>query len=151
MSDEQLDQDARRTLMLVTKVLQPLANLSPIFREDFMQSLTPFLQTHTKQMEQFYESLSMVPPSGPPDARRAPFTEEDKIKSLALIVGQLTKHLDRLEVGIVADPRTKDPSAFEENKIRFATLKKILMTQFGQIPISPRLSEHARPRGHTKA
>ncbi len=58
-----------------------------------------------------------LPPDGPKDAWRRKFTEEDKLKCLSLIVGQLGRNLDRVEKKLHEDPRMKDGEAQVQNLV----------------------------------
>jgi len=125
--DEINDPECRRALTLVAKVLQNLANDVQHFKEDFMEPLNGFLTRNSSRMTSFYEEISTVPESGPDDARRPKFTEEDRYKSLSLIVGQLSKHLKPIEDLIDSDPRLKDAESIEQNRNYWTQLKQILI------------------------
>lgn len=59
----------------------------------------------------------MIPADGPKDAWRRKFTEEDKLKCLSLIVGQLSRNLDRVEKKLNEDPRMRDSEAQAQNQV----------------------------------
>jgi len=123
------DPDVRRALTMIAKVLQNLANEVAKFKEEFMEPLNSFLTNNIGNIKKFYEDISTVASEGgPADAMRPKFTDEDKYKSLSLLVGQITRNFDLLEKAMEQDPRMKDreSESYMRNKKHLATLKEIL-------------------------
>lgn len=84
-----------------------------------MEPLTPFLTDNKERIHKFYERISTIPTSGPADAPRARFTEEDKMKAMSLILGQLNKNFDAFTKALPDDPRMKDPEANRVTMVSF--------------------------------
>jgi len=120
--------EATRTLLLIAKMIQHLANGLLIFKEDFMLPLDDWLVSNESTMISFLEALSEVPSKGPKDASRPSITREDKIKCLAIVVGQMTKNFSHVEKAIEKDPRANsDDESRQKNQVNFQQLKNILM------------------------
>jgi len=124
------DMNAIRALTLIGKILQNLANELKDFKEDYMVFMNPFLSTNLNRIHEFYEKASIVPETGGiPDSFRPKLTQEDKIKCLSLIVGQLERNIDLVEKRFADDPRISASDTLEENREKFGTLKRILQLQ----------------------
>lgn len=119
--------DAQRALTLVVKMIQNLANMSFSFKEEFMVPLNPFLSENQRKIISLYEKLSVIPSTGPEDSKRPKMTEDDKVKCLSLILGQLRQNFARVEAILPNDPRVKDPQSLKENQELLNSLKALIL------------------------
>mmetsp|Transcript_20990 Transcript_20990/g.29449 ORF Transcript_20990/g.29449 Transcript_20990/m.29449 type:complete len:525 (-) Transcript_20990:103-1677(-) len=129
ISEDIEDEEARRALTLIAKVLQNLANELLDFKEDYMKPLNPFLSQNVSRVNQFFDLVSTIPATAPNDASRAKFTEEDRLKCLSLIVGVLIKNIDMVEKKMKDDPRMRDTHTTSQNWDHFLAIKKVLTQQ----------------------
>jgi len=129
IEDEITNPLARRALTLIAKVLQNLANSVLMFNEDYMEPLDSFLVENSKRMNTLYEKISSIPNTGPEDALRKSVSEEDKYKMMALVIGQLKRHMSVLEHFMLQDARNKDIQTIQTNKGHFEKVKSIIQSQ----------------------
>ena len=59
VSEDIEDEEARRALTLIAKVLQNLANELLDFKEDYMKPLNPFLSQNVSRVNQFFDLVSV--------------------------------------------------------------------------------------------
>jgi len=87
--------EARRLLILITKVLQNLSNDVEFgSKEPYMTKMNDFIQTNRTKLAQFYEKL-MKPPSKPPLPCVLP--KHIKAVSLGVISAHIRTNLDKFE------------------------------------------------------
>eukprot|EP01119_Soliformovum_irregulare_P018480 TRINITY_DN5681_c0_g1_i1.p1 TRINITY_DN5681_c0_g1~~TRINITY_DN5681_c0_g1_i1.p1 ORF type:complete len:115 (-),score=43.57 TRINITY_DN5681_c0_g1_i1:45-389(-) len=91
--------------MLMAKILQNLANLVPIFKEEAMKTYEPFLTENKDKMVHLFELFSTLPNKGPPDQWRSLFSEEDQWRSVAIVIGTIHKNKILVREGLPIDPR----------------------------------------------
>lgn len=58
---ESVPPQAKRTLVIVSKILQNLANLQSKFGEDSMHHFTSFVQSKLSLVEDYYEHMAIIP------------------------------------------------------------------------------------------
>jgi hypothetical protein len=58
--------ESKRTLVLVSKILQNLANLQPKFVEEIMAPFSKFVTFNMHSLEQYFEAMTNVPVGTPP-------------------------------------------------------------------------------------
>ncbi|PRP88422.1 RasGTPase-activating protein [Planoprotostelium fungivorum] len=120
------DADARRALTLIAKIIQNLANEMKEFKEGYMQPLNSILSTNTGRIKMYLDIVSTVPAVQTEDKKRQPFTENDRLKCLALITGILLKNLNNFEEKLMEDPRMKDSATIQTVREQFHEVKSAL-------------------------
>jgi len=87
------DLQSNRTLMLVAKIIQKLANLTTFkHEEDFMNQFNVLLEENKQNLMLFIEAISKIPSNQPPRVRPPIVTE----KELACIHRYLKKYRDKI-------------------------------------------------------
>jgi hypothetical protein len=84
---EKLSPQLERGLILVTKVLQNVANMQLFQKEPYMQDLNPFIQTNLPLIESLFDKYAQIPPN----AVRAQVTTSEAQRREDL--GTLHRHL----------------------------------------------------------
>jgi len=122
------DQEGRRALSLIAKVLQNTANQA-YFKEEYMFELNSFIDQNKNRTLQFYDKLST--PTEAKTNEEVTFEDEEKekeekIKELAIIIKHLANNIGKVEANYAQDPRVSNPAKLEANKKLIEELKQIL-------------------------
>jgi len=89
------DQNVRRALVLITKVLQNLANRVQFAKEPFMHCMNPFIEQRLKWMVELFDEYTLIPDESPL-AAPITFSDEQKEDDLGELHLLLSTHLEKL-------------------------------------------------------
>ena len=89
------DKDVRRGLVLITKVLQNLANRVSFTKEPFMHCMNPWIEQNVPFMKQLLDQMATVPEDGQ-TMSTIEFTDEQKEEDIALLHWHLVKNIERV-------------------------------------------------------
>eukprot|EP01094_Clydonella_sp_ATCC50884_P006709 TRINITY_DN1591_c0_g1_i1.p1 TRINITY_DN1591_c0_g1~~TRINITY_DN1591_c0_g1_i1.p1 ORF type:complete len:2499 (-),score=1256.67 TRINITY_DN1591_c0_g1_i1:167-7663(-) len=103
------DKDARRAFVLITKVVQNLANRVHFTKEPFMACMNSFIDDHLADIQSMFDSYSTVPDDAPPSTAIT-FTDEQKDEDLGQLHWLLVGHLEKMSRAINA---SQDPKLTE--------------------------------------
>eukprot|EP01114_Cavostelium_apophysatum_P012400 TRINITY_DN2764_c0_g1_i1.p1 TRINITY_DN2764_c0_g1~~TRINITY_DN2764_c0_g1_i1.p1 ORF type:complete len:1055 (+),score=300.76 TRINITY_DN2764_c0_g1_i1:165-3329(+) len=123
---EPLAEHSRRSLILVSKVIQSLANGVIFQKEQYMVPLNGFIEENKERFTEFLDKISEIPPGYDPKAREPP--KENNLRDLALITRYLDLSLVQIENDFEKDARFESISAEskQKNRERIRELKRIL-------------------------
>jgi len=94
---------ARRSLILITKVLQNLANEIEFGKkESYMVKMNDFINSNIPKLDSFYKKLLTIP-ADQPSTQSAEITEQIKNNSLAFIYNHLYQNSTKMESALQAD------------------------------------------------
>ncbi|KAH3745039.1 RasGTPase-activating protein [Pelomyxa schiedti] len=118
---------ARRPLVLVTKVLQCLANQTlPGDKEPYMRYFSTFIQNHSTAMQTLFDQVSNCPSHEGASWTDLPI--EEKLNNMAIIVKSLRGNMAHLDAGIAAELTTAEKEmptwSFPERCTNFDQLPK---------------------------
>lgn len=89
------DKDARRAFVLITKVVQNLANRVHFTKEPFMAVMNGFIDQNLPLIQQLFDDYSRVPEDAPPNSAIT-FTDEQKEDDLGQLHFLLAGHLEKM-------------------------------------------------------
>lgn len=117
--------ESRRALTLIAKILQNLVNGVEFGgKEQFMVEFNPFIVINATRITEFLDRLSSPPPF---DMVPAKYTEEDLLRSMSVVVKNLTTNFQKVET-LVKDPRVcLDMAKTSEVLKHLDELKKLLL------------------------
>jgi len=103
--------NARRSLVLITKVLQNLAN-EIVFgkKESYMLKMNDFITTNIPKLTQFYQRLLLIR-EDQPNTQSVGVTDQVKTNSIAFIYNHLIQNKTKVENSL------KDDKNDEKNKL----------------------------------
>jgi hypothetical protein len=106
------DQNVRRALVLITKVLQNLANRVLFAKEPFMHCMNPFIEQRLQSIVDMFDEYTLVPDNAPPPPPLA-FSDEQKEDDLGELHLLFSQHLDKMSRSIAArnDPSIESSAA----------------------------------------
>jgi len=138
LMDTPLDPAVSRALLLVTKILQNLVN-GCLFHEEYMTIFNSFISDNIASVNAFFEALCKPPqpPNITPDDVLVPYTEDQLVKLLSIIVRKLHMFLDRLHSEIEIDPlfltvKDKDYQLYLFAQLKTLFLERILTSPTGE-------------------
>lgn len=128
-------QDARRALTLISKILINIANGGVHFgnKEQFMTQFNHFVDSNSPKISQFLDHIStLTEKDGANDGKYAEkYTEEEKVKNLAVVIKNLQANFPKLENMTLSDPKiSNDPAKSAEVKIQIDELKSIFAKEY---------------------
>jgi len=143
LMDTPLDPAVFRALVLVTKILQNLVN-GCLFHEEYMTIFNSFISDNIGSINNFFESLS-TPPNPPnitPDDVLPPYSEDQLVKLLSIIVRKLHMFFDKLQPQIVCDPlyittKDKDYQLYLHAQLKTLFLERILLNPGDESEMKP--------------
>jgi len=119
--DIEPDTELQRTLTLIAKNLQTLANSVQTAQKELDQ------YGNKQKMTEFLNSISTKPKAAVPSTISFAGTDEDKVKSMEMIVKYLREHFERLVELSETDPRlSKDPALAAELKLQLEDLRPLI-------------------------
>jgi len=119
----------RRTMIIVSKVIQNLANGVSFQKEQFMLPLNDLIDAYKDRIMIFLNKISEIPPGYQVKPKPiSPHGDKDTLKDLALITRFLDLSLARIESDFEKDARMESMSAEskQKNRERLRVLKNVL-------------------------
>eukprot|EP00026_Physarum_polycephalum_P001184 Phypoly_transcript_01185.p1 GENE.Phypoly_transcript_01185~~Phypoly_transcript_01185.p1 ORF type:complete len:673 (+),score=92.82 Phypoly_transcript_01185:134-2152(+) len=137
LMDKPLDPPVFRAMVLVTKILQNLVN-GCVFHEEYMTMFNTFITDNIVAVNAFFETLCTLPtPQNIKyDDELEPYTDEQLVKLLSIIVRKLHMFFDKMPSQIEADPlfltaRDKQHQLYLYAKLKTLFLERILTSETG--------------------
>eukprot|EP01102_Stenamoeba_stenopodia_P013588 TRINITY_DN4434_c0_g1_i2.p1 TRINITY_DN4434_c0_g1~~TRINITY_DN4434_c0_g1_i2.p1 ORF type:complete len:1185 (-),score=326.97 TRINITY_DN4434_c0_g1_i2:1010-4282(-) len=140
------DKNLRRGLVLVTKVLQNLANKVPFTKEEYMRGMNDFINSNMNGIVSLFEQFAVIPPNAPPSPA-INISDEQKEEDLGRLHMHLSRNLEKIS-RILSTNRTNEKDA----KGRSSTLDKLknLLAQLGPPPEPNKQTSLARSTAISK-
>jgi len=119
----------RRTLVLVAKVLQGLANGVEFKKEEYMTPFNNYIINNKEKLYQFLDDVAEIPQGHQQSEETKPIKNNtNQLRDLAVIVRYLDQSYDRMERELDRDPRMEnlETEVKQKNRERMKQLKEIL-------------------------
>jgi len=135
LMEKPLPENIFRSLVLVTKILQNLVN-GCLFHEDYMAIFNSFITDNVAPINGFLEQLCTEPKSHLiiQDDQMAPYSTDDLIHLLSIVVQKIHTHLDKIQTELEQDPVFQSPAQEQLQKYLFAKLKTLFLERILKSP-----------------
>jgi len=133
--EKPLPENIFRSLVLVTKILQNLVN-GCLFHEDYMAIFNSFISDNVAPINGFLEQLCTEPKTHLiiQDDQTAPYSTDDLIHLLSIVVNKIHTHLDKIQTELEKDPVFQSPVQEQLQKYLFAKLKTLFLERILKSP-----------------
>lgn len=134
------DRESRRSVILVAKVLQNLANRCFFVKEPFMEPFNPWIEEHIPEMRDMLDTFAQVPEDAP--VPQLSFTEEQREADMGALHYYLVQSREKMAKAPSAALSTDNG---EDRKDNWLERLNVLLSQLGEPPQPSTKKSAARP------
>ena len=129
------DKDTRRALVLVTKVLQNLANRVHFVKEPFMECMNSYIDDNLEVIKGMFDLYAVTPESAP--SPEVSFSDEQKQTDMGTLHYFLFQSRDKLQKAYAENP---------SNQSNWFEKLSLILSQLGEPPQPSNKKAEAQPR-----
>ena len=138
------DRDIRRAFVVITKVLQNLANRVLFTKEAFMEPINPFISENIDLMKNIFQEFCMIDDQLISNQTLVDFSEEQKEEDLGRLHFYLSSSIDKLSKAWAASSAASSSSTQQQQQPSSSSSLDKLTTLLSQLGPPPEITKQSK-------